>query len=118
MTAVISYDGRRFRPAEAEAEGRVATYHQDGDLIWGEFSGGKVRRGSLTGTCAPDDTLRFAYSMVLDDGEVISGYCRSTPEIRADGGIDLHEEWERFGRHAASGHSRLNEIRHDIREQR
>lgn len=115
---MINYDGRRFRPAEADAEGRVAIYRQQGDLVWGEFSGGRVRRGSLAGRCAPDSTLEFAYCMVLDDGEVISGHCRSTPELRPDGGVDLHEKWERFGRHTASGVSRINEILHDIREQR
>ncbi|MEU7879389.1 hypothetical protein [Microbispora bryophytorum] len=115
---MINYDGRRFRPAEAEARGRVAVYHQEGDLVWGEFSGGRVRRGALTGTRAPDDTLEFAYSMVLDDGQVVSGRCRSTPEFREDGGVDLHEEWERFGPHAATGRSRINEIRDDPREQR
>jgi hypothetical protein len=115
---MINYDGRRFQPAEAEARGRVATYHQDRDLVWGEFTGGRVRRGSLTGTCGPDSTLEFAYSMVLEDGEVISGFCRSTPKMRPDGGVDLHETWERFGRHAASGSSLLTEILHETQEQR
>ncbi|GAB3979769.1 hypothetical protein GCM10029978_076040 [Actinoallomurus acanthiterrae] len=115
---MINYDGRRFEPAEAEAKGRIAVYHQEGDLLWGEFTGGRVRRGSLTGACAPDDTIEFAYSMVLDDGDVVSGFCRSTPKVRADGGIDLHEEWERFGRHAASGRSVITEILKETREQR
>jgi hypothetical protein len=108
---VIDYDGRRFRPAEADAEGRTAVYRQDGDLLWGTFSGGRARRGTLSGVCAPDGTLDFAYCMVLDDGEVVSGRCHSTPELRADGGVDLREEWERYGKHAAMGVSYLKEIR-------
>jgi hypothetical protein len=115
---MINYDGRRFRPAEPEARDRVAIYHQDGDLLWGEFFGGRVRRGTLTGTCAADSSLEFAYCMVLEDGEVISGRCRSTPEVRADGGVDLHEDWERFSPHASSGRSRINEIVQELREQR
>ncbi|GGX43508.1 MULTISPECIES: hypothetical protein [Streptomyces] len=108
---MINYDGRRFRPAEADAQGRTALYRQEGDLLWGTFSGGRARRGSLTGVCAPDGSLDFAYSMVLDDGEVVSGHCRSTPELREDGGIDLREEWERFGTHAAKGVSYLKEVK-------
>ncbi|GAB3975714.1 hypothetical protein GCM10029978_060560 [Actinoallomurus acanthiterrae] len=108
---MIDYNGRRFRPAEAAESGRVAIYRQDGDLLWGEFTGGRARRGSLAGRCAADGTLDFAYCIVLDSGEVISGHCRSTPEFRSDGGVDLREEWERYGAHASAGVSYLTEIR-------
>jgi hypothetical protein len=108
----IDYDGRRFRPVGGDPgeETRVARYHQVGDLLWGDFAGGRARRGVLTGTCAPDGTLDFAYCMVLDDGEVISGRCRSTPTVMADDRIRLHEVWERYGPHAARGESALEEI--------
>lgn len=108
----IDYGGRCFRPAAGAAgeETRVARYHQDGGLLWGEFTGGRARRGALTGTCAPDGTLDFAYCMVLDDGEVISGRCRSTPTVLPDDRIRLHEVWERYGPHASRGESTLEEI--------
>jgi len=106
------YDGKRFRSTVdgAGADGRVATYRQDGDLLWGEFSGGDARRGALTGICGPDGALDFAYSIVLASGEVISGHCRSTPTTLDDGRIRLHETWERFGAHADTGVSWLEEV--------
>jgi hypothetical protein len=109
---MINYDGRRFRPADGVAgeADRVALYHQQGDLIWGEFSGGRARRGVLTGRCAADGSLNFGYCMVLDSGEVIAGRCTSTPRVLDDGRIRLDEVWERFGEHAAVGVSRLEEI--------
>lgn len=108
---MINYDGRRFSPAESGAEqDRVAVYRQDGDLLWGEFTGGRARRGSLAGTCGPDGTLEFAYCMVLETGEVISGRCSSTPRVLDDGRIQLDEVWERYGRHADAGVSCLREI--------
>ncbi|RKT54856.1 hypothetical protein [Saccharothrix australiensis] len=109
---MINYDGKRFRPVAdgAPEESRVAVYHQDGDLLWGEFLGGRARRGALTGTAAPDGSLDFAYCMVLDDGEVVSGHCRSTPNVLSDGRIRLDEVWERFGDHASSGVSVIEEI--------
>ncbi len=80
---MISYDGRRFRPEGATDP--VVTYRQEGDLLWAEIPPGSgVRRGSLAGRCAPDGVLDFAYCMVLDDGEVVSGRCHSTP-LRAAG---------------------------------
>jgi len=108
----MSYDNKRFRPVGGRAgeENRVAVYRQDGDLLWGEFVGGHARRGLLTGLAAPDGRLEFGYCMVLDTGEMISGQCRSTPEILADGRIRLHEQWERFGAQAASGVSCIEEI--------
>jgi len=68
------YDGRTFASAGAPettgADGSVPRghYHQTGDLVWGEISGGAVRVGSLAGTCGPDGTIRFAYCQVLVDG--------------------------------------------------
>ncbi|HYQ66095.1 hypothetical protein [Actinophytocola sp.] len=114
---MINYDGRRFHPVPADGtddEGvgdRVALYRQNDDLIWGEFTGGRARRGSLAGTCGPDGKLDFAYCMVLDSGEVISGHCTSIPRILDDGRIQLDEVWQRYGPHESVGISRLHEIR-------
>jgi len=107
---MIDYDRRRFRPVEESASGRVAVYRQDGDLFWGEFTGGRARRGTLVGTRAADDSLDFAYGMVLDDGEVVSGRCHSVPEVLDDGRIRLREQWERYGLHTDRGVSVLEEI--------
>ncbi|MHA6757407.1 hypothetical protein [Streptacidiphilus sp. PAMC 29251] len=107
---VINYDGRRFRPQFEGEESRVATYHQEGDLLWGEFAGGGARRGSLAGRVSADGSLEFAYCMVRDTGVVISGYCRSTPRLDDEGRIVLEEVWERFGQHSARGVSRLVEL--------
>ncbi|MGH3942276.1 MAG: hypothetical protein ACRDTG_27385 [Pseudonocardiaceae bacterium] len=108
---MIDYDGRKFRASHGpDEEATIAEYHQDGDLLWGEFSGGRTRRGSLTGLRTPDGTLDFAYTMVLRNGEVISGHCFSTPEVLADGRIRLHEKFERYGPHATTGFSHIEEI--------
>jgi hypothetical protein len=107
---VFSYNERRFRP-EGET-GPVVTYRQEGDLLWAEMpAGGAVRRGALTGRCGSDGTLDFAYSMVLEDGEVVCGRCHSTPMRRpGGGGIRIREEWERYGPNAATGVSYLEEV--------
>lgn len=109
---MINYDGKKFRKVtvQPDADCPVAVYHQDGDLVWAEFTGGDVRRGSLAGTCAPDGTLDFAYSMVLVGGEVISGRSVNTPQLLEDGRVRLHEQWERYGRHAEVGVSYIEEI--------
>jgi hypothetical protein len=106
----IRYDNRTFRVVDGTGgEVPVAHYHQDGDVVWAEFAGGPVRRGSLNGTCAPDGVLRLAYCMVLDTGDLVTGSCVSTPTVLADGRIRLAEEWQRYGPRAAAGVSYLEE---------
>lgn len=89
---------------------RSPGYHQDGDTLWGEFSGGRVRRGSIAGTCGPEGALRFGYCMVLADGQVIVGSCRSRPDLLDDGRIRLTEEWERYQPRPETGVSYLEEV--------
>lgn len=106
---MISYDGRRFQKAGG-SDGTIARYHQDGDLIWADFAGGKVRRGTVNGTCSPDGTLRLAYTMVLHTGDIISGSTVTVPQWQPGGRLVLREEWQRYGEHATSGVSYLEEV--------
>jgi hypothetical protein len=105
----IDYDGRQFRKLAA-ADGVTARYHQEDDLVWADFAGGPVRRGSVNGICGPDGTLHLAYTMVLDGGDVIAGSTVNTPEHDAEGGLLLREEWERYTPHAETGVSYLAEV--------
>jgi hypothetical protein len=106
---MINYEGKLFRKAGG-GDGTVARYRQDGDLVWADFAGGKVRRGTVTGRCSPDGTLRLAYTMVLVTGEVISGQTVNVPQRQPDGRLVLREEWQRFGEHATSGVYYLEEV--------
>jgi hypothetical protein len=108
---MIDYDGRRFRSHGHGPDAAVTTYHQERDLLWAELSGSGVRRGALTGRCDQDGALVFAYTMVLDDGRVIAGRCRSVPRVLDDGRIVLREAWERFAPYASAGVSELEEVR-------
>jgi hypothetical protein len=111
---VVNYEGKYFRKVGTdggEADTPLAQYHQDGDLVWAQFSGGDVRRGALSGTCSSEGVIRFAYSMVLTEGDIISGVSTNTPQILDDGRIRLHEQWERYGEHADTGVSYLEEVR-------
>jgi len=109
MTGGISYDEVTFRVPD-ETHGPSARYHQQGDLVWADFGGGEVRRGSVVGTCDDDGVLRLSYCMVLRGGGIIAGRSTSTPQRLADGRIRLTERWERYGPDAASGVSYLEQV--------
>lgn len=106
---MIDYNGRRFRKPDSDPH-TVAEYHQEGDLVWADFSGGSVRRGSIAGTSTPDGTLHMGYTMVLTNGDVVCGRTVNTPEYTVEGRLRLREEWERFGPHAAAGTSYIDEV--------
>jgi hypothetical protein len=107
---MIDYEGRRFRKP-GDDSGAVALYHQDGDVVWVEVAGGEVRRGSLTGLRSQDGTLHLGYAIVLAGGDLVCGYTVNTPEVGADGGIRLHEDWARYAPQAAAGQGYLEEVR-------
>lgn len=114
MGVTVDYDGRRFRsvganPTDTE-DAPVGHYHQRGDLVWGEFSGGAVLRGSLAGLREPGGEVEFAYCQVLVDGSVVSGRCVSHPEQLPDGRLRLREQWQRYGEHAGCGVSYVEEV--------
>lgn len=106
---MISYDDRIFRKAGG-GDGTFARYRQQGDLVWADFAGGNVRRGTITGTCAADGTLTLAYTMVTLSGEIVAGRTVSTPDWQPDGRVMLREEWQRYGDNGSRGVSYLEEV--------
>lgn len=106
-TAVLDYDGRRFR---AEGSTAVARYRQEGDLVWAEVSGGEVLRGAIAGLRDHTGTLHLGYTIVLATGEVVCGHTVNTPEVAEDGSIRMREAWQRFRPQAATGTSYLDEV--------
>jgi hypothetical protein len=107
----VHYGGRRFRPVGAEPAGGAAApvgeYHQNGDLVWAEFSGPGVRVGRLVGTCRPDGVIDATYCLVTAAGESAAGACVSTPST-LDGRLRLTEQWRRLD--GSSGVSYIEEI--------
>ena len=52
---MIGYDKRKFRGRSYSSNGEVDGetlfyYHQDGDLLWGEYAGGLILSGHIEGT--------------------------------------------------------------------
>jgi hypothetical protein len=96
----IDYDGRRFRPADnphyPTGTAPTGLYHQDGDLVWAEFSGSTIRAGRLVGRCRPDGAIDAAYCWVTTRGETMAGSCLSIPSVLADGRLRLTERWQRL----------------------
>jgi hypothetical protein len=109
---VPSLDGRRFTPVAVGGDGEVGDgtvfeYHQDGDLVWARYSGGRIRLGYLVGIRAGDELL-FRYTQVSVDGETAAGRCETRLTDDGDGRIVLDERWAWESREG-TGTSRLVE---------
>ncbi|HEX6280506.1 MAG TPA: hypothetical protein VFZ49_10905 [Pyrinomonadaceae bacterium] len=111
----ISYDNRRFRSVTTSETGEVSFetvfyYHQNADIVWAEYSGGQVERGSLVALVLDDGSLDMRYQHINVKGELMTGRCRSTPEVLSDGRLRLHEKWQWTSGDRSSGESIIEEI--------
>lgn len=110
------YDGKTFGSASNTANGEVGAetrfhYHQDGDIVWAEYSGGSIVRGSLIAVVQEGNKLDMRYHHVNKAGELMTGRCQSTPETLADGRIRLHEQWKWTSGDGSSGQSVIEEVK-------
>jgi hypothetical protein len=113
--ASASYEGRRFRSVENSSTGEVGpetvfAYRQDGDVVSATYEGGGVRSGVLIATADGGGNLDARYAHVNASGGLMTGECRTTPEVLPDGRLRLHEEWRWTSGDGSSGRSVVEEI--------
>lgn len=111
---VPSLDGRTLVGTSNTGDGEVDnatvfTYHEQGGLLWAEYSGGPIVLGRIAGT-RTGDTLDYRYVHVSRDGSTSSGHCRARLEQLPDGRLRSREAWEWESRPGA-GHSVVEERR-------
>lgn len=112
---MIDYNDKSFRPITASGNSEttkdtVFHYHQDGNIVKSEYSGGNVRYGHLIGIVDENGNIDMRYHQVNMRGELMTGLCRSIPEILPDGRIRLHERWRWTSGDGSEGTSVLEEI--------
>lgn len=110
-----NYNNRCFRPLENSATGEVGGdtvfhYHQSGNIVTADYSGGEIVSGHLIAICDAEGNLDMRYHHINTNGELMTGVCRSTPEALTDGRIRLHEKWQWTSGDMSSGTSVLEEI--------
>jgi hypothetical protein len=118
--ATISYDNRQFQGVANTANGEVSDrttfhYRQRGDVVWATYEGGGVRMGTLIATVDEAGGLDMRYAHVNASGDLMTGTCRSTPEVLLDGRLRLHERWRWTSGDESAGESVVEEIAPDRR---
>jgi len=112
----INYDGRRFVSVSNSGNGEVDSatvfhYHQEGRLVWATYRGGAIRFGTLIAKVDENDCLDMRYQHCNGAGELMTGKCRSTPEVLSDGRLRLCEIWQWTSGDFSHGESVIEEIR-------
>ena len=112
---LINYDNRIFAASENSANGEtdratIFHYHQQENIVWATYSGGKVVFGTLVAKVDAEDNLDMRYQHINDCGEIMTGECKSAPEILSDGRLRLRETWRWKSGDFSQGSSVLEEI--------
>lgn len=111
----MDYNNKTFRPVSNTENGEtseetVFVYKQTGNILTSEYSGGKIITGHLIGLVDEAGNIDMRYQQVNDKGEIMTGVCRSRPEILPDGRLRLYESWQWTSGDLSKGESVIEEI--------
>jgi hypothetical protein len=111
----MNYNDKVFRPTSNTKNGETSSetifhYKQVDNVLTSEYSGGKIKKGHLIGLVDKDGNIEMRYHQVNDKGELMTGICKSKPEILENGKIRLHESWEWTSGDKSKGQSIIEEI--------
>lgn len=112
---MINYNDRRFRPVQNTANGETSEatvfhYEQSGNVLTSTYAGGRIRHGHLIGLVDDKGCIDMRYHQVNDRGELMTGTCRSVPEVLPSGKLRLHETWQWTSGDGSAGNSVLEEV--------
>ena len=99
MDLKIDYNNRRFKVLENSENGEttkqmIFEYKQTGNILTSEYSGGKIIKGHLIGLVDENGNIDMRYHQINNKGEIMTGICKSKPEILENGKVRLNESWE------------------------
>ncbi|MEX2564758.1 MAG: n-acetylglutamate synthase [Cyclobacteriaceae bacterium] len=111
----MNYHNKKFKPVTNSENGETSGetlfhYQPEGDILTSVYQGGKIKRGHLIGLVDKKGNIDMRYHQVNLKGELMTGTCRSRPEIMENGKIRLHEEWQWTSGDGSRGTSMLEEV--------
>jgi hypothetical protein len=112
---MLNYNNKTFRSIENTENGEVNGdtifhYKQNGNIVTATYSGGSIVAGHLIALVTDNGDLSMRYHHVNNKNELMTGVCKSIPEILSNGKIRLHELWYWTSGDGSSGRSIVEEI--------
>ena len=111
---MIDYNDKIFKPIENSENGETSSetvflYKQIGNILTSEYWGGKIKKGHLIGVVDENGNIDMRYHQINDKDEIMTGICKSKPEIIKNGKIRLHENWQWTSGDKSKGKSIIEE---------
>ena len=111
---MINYNNKIFKPIINSDNGETSDettfyYRQKDNILSADYSGGKILTGHLIGLVDSDGNIDMRYHQINLYGEIMTGICKSVPEILPNGKIRLHESWQWTSGDRSEGQSVIEE---------
>lgn len=111
---MINYNNKIFKPVSNTENGETSQetifiYKQNANILTSQYSGGKIKTGHLIGLVDSNGEIEMSYQQINDRNELMTGICKSKPEILPNGKIRLHETWRWTSGDYSSGNSIIEE---------
>ena len=111
----IDLNNRKFKVQSTNSNGEVSHetifhYKQSEDVISATYCGGAILKGQLIGKIINDEYLDFRYQHININKEIMTGTCKSYPELMENGKIKLNEYWSWTCKDNSEGESSIIEI--------
>ena len=112
---MINLNNKTFTPFVNSENGEITHktsfyYKQKDHIIWAEYNGGNIVKGSLLGNTTNEHEFEFCYQHLSTGGDIKTGRYKTTISILESGKIKLSEHWQWFTGDQSKGYSELVEI--------
>ena len=110
----MNYNKKVFKPVSSSENSETTAdttflYIQEGNVLTCSYNGGNVKKGQLIGIVDNNGVIDMRYQQININGELMTGICRSTPEVMSNGKIRIHEMWTWTSGDCSTGHSIIEE---------
>ncbi len=110
----MNYNNKKFKPISNSENGEVSSemifhYQQQGNILTCEYQGKNIIIGHILGIVDDFGNIDMRYHQINQEGQIITGICKSTPKISESGKIRLYEEWQWTSGDNSQGKSILEE---------
>ncbi|MDN5210526.1 n-acetylglutamate synthase [Fulvivirgaceae bacterium BMA12] len=111
----MNYNNKKFKPVSNTANGEISEqtifhYKQSRNILTCDYQGGNIVKGHLIGLVDPDGNIDMRYHQINDKGQLMTGICKSRPELLPSGKIRLREDWQWTSGDKSKGNSIIEEI--------
>lgn len=112
---MINYNNKIFAPVINTENGETSkdtifNYYQNNHIITATYKGGNIILGHLIGLVDENGNIDMRYHQVNIEGELMTGVCKSRPEMMSNGKLRLHEEWQWTSGDLSKGQSIIEEL--------